>query len=238
MSKLVERECPNCGGAIKSDDELQFIKCEYCDTEFEPLVSQNNGNNNKISDIYKSIVIPKTYQNIKQKNFSVLKKIILGISILVTVVIVVSIIIVVVALKSVDDDDASNIEIFERLEKSIATYDGEEYTSIIEGLVVKGVNATDSTGRTPLMWASTGGYIEIIESLIAGGAQLDMKDGYGNTALMHAVSYGHIKVAKILMEAGADINASTEHGSTALNLASQEGYTEIVKLLKASGAIK
>ena len=35
MSVLQEYKCPNCGGAITFDSELQKMKCPYCDTEFE-----------------------------------------------------------------------------------------------------------------------------------------------------------------------------------------------------------
>ena len=35
MSKIMEYECPCCGGAVEFDSTLQKMKCPYCDTEFE-----------------------------------------------------------------------------------------------------------------------------------------------------------------------------------------------------------
>ncbi len=35
MSKLLEYKCPNCGGAVKFDSEIQKMDCPFCDAEFE-----------------------------------------------------------------------------------------------------------------------------------------------------------------------------------------------------------
>ena len=35
MSRIVEYECPCCGGAVEFDSTLQKMKCPYCDTEFD-----------------------------------------------------------------------------------------------------------------------------------------------------------------------------------------------------------
>ena len=35
MSKIMEYECPCCGGAVEFDSTLQKMKCPYCDTEFD-----------------------------------------------------------------------------------------------------------------------------------------------------------------------------------------------------------
>lgn len=35
MSTLLEYKCPNCGGAIGFDSEIQNMKCPFCDSEFE-----------------------------------------------------------------------------------------------------------------------------------------------------------------------------------------------------------
>jgi len=35
MAKIVEYECPCCGGAVEFDSTLQKMKCPYCDTEFD-----------------------------------------------------------------------------------------------------------------------------------------------------------------------------------------------------------
>ncbi len=35
MSELLEYKCPNCGGAVKFDTEIQKMQCPFCDAEFE-----------------------------------------------------------------------------------------------------------------------------------------------------------------------------------------------------------
>lgn len=35
MSKVMEYECPCCGGAVEFDSALQKMKCPYCETEFD-----------------------------------------------------------------------------------------------------------------------------------------------------------------------------------------------------------
>ncbi len=35
MSELLEYKCPNCGGSVEFDSELQKLQCPYCDAEFE-----------------------------------------------------------------------------------------------------------------------------------------------------------------------------------------------------------
>lgn len=35
MSKIIEYECPCCGGIVEFDSTIQRMKCPYCDTEFE-----------------------------------------------------------------------------------------------------------------------------------------------------------------------------------------------------------
>lgn len=35
MAALQEYKCPNCGGAIAFDSDIQKMKCPYCDTEYE-----------------------------------------------------------------------------------------------------------------------------------------------------------------------------------------------------------
>ncbi len=36
MSGMQEYKCPNCGGSVEFDSNLQKVKCSFCDTEFEP----------------------------------------------------------------------------------------------------------------------------------------------------------------------------------------------------------
>jgi len=44
MAELFEYKCPNCGGAIEFDSNLQKMKCPYCDSEFDVEALKNMDN--------------------------------------------------------------------------------------------------------------------------------------------------------------------------------------------------
>lgn len=41
MSEILEYKCPNCGGALEFDSDLQKMKCPYCESVFEMEQFQN-----------------------------------------------------------------------------------------------------------------------------------------------------------------------------------------------------
>ena len=55
-----------------------------------------------------------------------------------------------------------------------------------------------------------------VKMLVAGGAEVDLKDQYGQTALMHAASRGDAAVVSAILDAGANVNARDNKGLTAL----------------------
>lgn len=58
--------------------------------------------------------------------------------------------------------------------------------------------------------------MELINSLIAEGADLEEKNEDGKTALILAVEEGYMEAVNALISAGADVNAKTDSGRTAL----------------------
>jgi len=97
-------------------------------------------------------------------------------------------------------------------------------------------NLKGSMGRTPLHYAASHGYKEIVALLLRKGASLEEKDDDGWTALMGASIWGHTEVVAMLLEQGATANAQDTDGVTALMMASVEGHQDVVSLLLASGA--
>ncbi len=105
----------------------------------------------------------------------------------------------------------------------------------VEARIAQGadVNAKDSAGRTPLMWAAYHGHADEVEALIAKGADVNVKDNEGGTPLLWAAVHGHTDVVELLIAKGADVNAKDSAGQTPLMLADREGHTDVVKLLIA-----
>ena len=88
-------------------------------------------------------------------------------------------------------------------------------------------------GRTPLHCAANGGHKEIIELLIAEGADVNAKVEGAGTPLHYAARWGHKEIGKLLIAAGADVNAKNKYGSTPLHSADTK---EIAELIIAAGA--
>ena len=65
----------------------------------------------------------------------------------------------------------------------------------------------DGMGWTHLYTATVFGHKEIIELLIAAGADVNADEGTGLTPLHSAANHGRKEIAKLLIAAGADVNA-------------------------------
>jgi len=68
-----------------------------------------------------------------------------------------------------------------------------------------------TSGETPLHKAAGGGYENIVELLIASGADANAKNAYGETPLHEAAVGGHKSIAELLIANGADANAKRRH---------------------------
>ncbi len=93
-----------------------------------------------------------------------------------------------------------------------------------------------AAGGTALALASAGGSTEIVETLIAAGANVDLKQCDGKTPLTIAAAGGRADVVRPLLAAKADVNINDASGKTALMLAVENGHAEVAELLRtASG---
>jgi ankyrin repeat protein len=93
------------------------------------------------------------------------------------------------------------------------------------------VNAKDSAGGTPLIWATVNGHLETVKCLIAENAAVDSEDNNGQTALMYACWMGHLDIAKLLVENGAGVNHMNRGGATPLCVAYSRSHRDIVRYL-------
>ncbi|KAK7192656.1 hypothetical protein DPSP01_006599 [Paraphaeosphaeria sporulosa] len=74
------------------------------------------------------------------------------------------------------------------------------------------VNAQDSNGRTPLLWAAWRGDGDSANLLLNYGADCDKADNAGYTPLAKACESGHLVVAQLLLKAGASVQCRTLRG--------------------------
>jgi ankyrin repeat protein len=123
------------------------------------------------------------------------------------------------------------------------------------------VNATNYEGRTALQLAAEAGHKEVVDILLAGGAEKDafiaaflgdlafiegaLKDDPGfaekgdasNQTLLHwAARGGHVETAELLLDRGADANAVDDEEHTPLIMAAMNGHRQTAEVLLAHGA--
>jgi len=92
---------------------------------------------------------------------------------------------------------------------------------------------------TPLLFAARLGYAELVEVLLAKGADPTAADPNGWTPLHWAAYYGFTDSAQALVRHGAKVGTPTAKDQvTPLELASMEGHTETAKVLGEAGRVK
>jgi hypothetical protein len=104
-------------------------------------------------------------------------------------------------------------------------------------------NATDNSGRTPLLHALHPPLFRqdvpsaaLVAELVRAGARVNVGDHEGGTPLMSAVRGGWPDIVRLLLVAHADVNARDNQGATALSIANERGQSEIVQLLRKAGS--
>ena len=92
---------------------------------------------------------------------------------------------------------------------------------------------SDKNGVTLLMEAAKVGNPEIIDILLAEGADIDTQDNNGNTALMYA---SNLTIVKRLVEWGADFNIWNDDNDDPVSKAFYQNQKEIYDFYVANGA--
>ena len=113
------------------------------------------------------------------------------------------------------------------------------YYELAQVLLAMNANVDDRGSKgdcTPLMEASSGGYIDIVKLLLEHTADVNSQSQAGNTALIYACCGGYEDVVEELLNHGADIEAHNENGHTPLMEAASGGHVNVAKMLLERGA--
>ncbi|CAG9773085.1 unnamed protein product [Ceutorhynchus assimilis] len=112
----------------------------------------------------------------------------------------------------------------------------EGHEEMVHLLLGQGANInaqTDETQETALTLACCGGFTEVADILLKGGADIELG---ASTPLMEASQEGHLELVRFLLEYGANVNAITQTNDTALTYACENGHTDVADLLIQYGA--
>ncbi|XP_050520840.1 rabankyrin-5 isoform X2 [Daktulosphaira vitifoliae] len=97
------------------------------------------------------------------------------------------------------------------------------------------LNLRDSLGDTPLSLALKSDMQHIVPDLIAGGADIDMRNGEGMTLLHQAILKGDDKTALYLVKQGSNFDTKTQDDQTPLELATVGGQNIVIEELCKRG---
>jgi ankyrin repeat protein len=105
--------------------------------------------------------------------------------------------------------------------------------AMVELLLSRGadVNSRDGSGKTALFTAAEGGYLAVVEVLLAHKPDVD-----ADAPLQVAAGKGYANLVKLLLAAGANPNVEGAQRRTPLSVAAGNGHPEIVKMLLAAKA--
>ncbi len=78
---------------------------------------------------------------------------------------------------------------------------------------------------------ASGGNLDEVKSIVAGGGDVNWQLTDGHTPLMAAAAGGNTQIVRFLLEQGADPLLKDENGKAAIDFARRDGATDIVKLL-------
>jgi len=101
----------------------------------------------------------------------------------------------------------------------------------------KGIDSKNDEGETLLYWASGCGDEELVNFLLAQGANVNEGQGpFRWTPLFKAAQYNHPEIAKKLIAHGAEVNYTDIEGDTPLHLAAFYDAKHTAEVLTQGGA--
>ena len=100
----------------------------------------------------------------------------------------------------------------------------------VELLLSHGANPNiteDWKGQTAVMWAAAEDHAEVVETLVAHGADVNAAATPGQAALFIAVQLGHDATVRALLAAGADVTVTSPGGAPLTHVAATAGHHEL-----------
>jgi ankyrin repeat protein len=91
-------------------------------------------------------------------------------------------------------------------------------------------------GTTPLHVAVYNNDVKAVDKLIAGRADVNVRNDYGSSPLSEAAITGSVEVIRKLIHAGADVDLANGDGMTPLMIIARTSNVEAAKLLLKAGA--
>ncbi|KAF3916932.1 Ankyrin-2 [Orbilia brochopaga] len=99
------------------------------------------------------------------------------------------------------------------------------------------IEERDNDGNCASHLAAGNGHFQVLDLLLARGANLGAK-GHNNETILHrAVTTGNIRLVEMLLNHGHTINDTDSTHQTALDIAAGRGFEEIVAMLLENGAL-
>lgn len=115
---------------------------------------------------------------------------------------------------------------------------------VVVGIILAlsfGVWAIKSLGVKPeaaLMKAALENDVDLLETRLNAGADVNTRTGDGWTALMYAASGNSMEAVQYLLREGASLNLRNNDDKTALALAKENQNLEIARLLENAGGLE
>ncbi|MES0488637.1 MAG: ankyrin repeat domain-containing protein [Leptospirales bacterium] len=124
--------------------------------------------------------------------------------------------------------------------KLLLKYADEGEVKELKALINKSgvdLNHTDRSGDTALHLAASRGHLEVVQLLVASGANVNVQNLHRKSSPLHNAAYnGHLGIVEYLLKNNAEVDIADNSGQTPLSFAARQGKLNVFKELLRHGA--